>query len=292
MPERKKTFEAVVKFDETDDTLLVAISTDKVDRDSEVLIPSGVDLENYRKNPVVMWGHDWHGGPGSVIGKALWVKAKGNQVLAKIKFAAHETAQLVMSLYRDKFLHTFSVGFIPGQGHAPTEADLRKHPDWVSARHIHDTWELLEFSAVPIPSNPDALALAMAKGLRVPEAVADEVKAATIIVADVDEDGVEADPVAVEVEDVAEVVDEVAPEPESDVTPEPEAAPQGKAAPEVIDPRLDPEILEPVVVRVPEPIELIPAVKPKERAAPVVVTTQEKIEADANAKSRGRVIAD
>jgi HK97 family phage prohead protease len=138
-----------------DGTLVAAISTDAIDRMGEVLDPSGVDLKNYKKNPVVLWAHDYEKPP---IAKAQWVKRQGNVIMSKLKFAPTEFAQEIKTLYEQKFLNTFSVGFIPKNWEDGEDGNPKK------ARRTFTEWELLEYSAVPVPANPEALALAMKKG--------------------------------------------------------------------------------------------------------------------------------
>ena len=61
-------------------TVVATINTDAVDRYMTVVDPSGAQLENYRKNPVVLFNH----GDGSTpIGKNLWIKANKNRLIAK-----------------------------------------------------------------------------------------------------------------------------------------------------------------------------------------------------------------
>jgi HK97 family phage prohead protease len=137
-----------------DGTLICKISTDAVDRMGEVLDPTGVDLKHYKQNPVVLWAHDYSTPP---IAKAQWVKRDGNVILSKLKFAPTPFAQEIKVLYELGFMSTFSVGFIPKKW---VDGDGAKNP----ARKYTE-WELLEYSAVPVPANPEALALAHSKGL-------------------------------------------------------------------------------------------------------------------------------
>ncbi len=132
-------------IDREERTMVVKISTDTADRDSEVILPKGIALENFKKNPVVLWSHD-HGGfggsPGeSVIGKALWIKKQVDGVVAKVQFAAHEAAQRVFDLFAGGFLNAWSIGFIPGASHEPTKNELEKRPDWQGVRRIFDETE-------------------------------------------------------------------------------------------------------------------------------------------------------
>ena len=72
-----------VKADEPR-TVVAKISTTAIDRDGDVVLPSGLALGDFRKNPVVLLNHD----NGSLpIGRALSVKRDSNAVIAKVQFA-------------------------------------------------------------------------------------------------------------------------------------------------------------------------------------------------------------
>lgn len=151
----KKVFNSEIKgIDEKEQTITAYISTNTIDRSGEVLDPAGVDLTNYKKNPVVLWAHDYSKPP---IGKAMWTKRDGEGVISKVKFANTEFAQEIFQLYKEGFLKAFSVGFIP--------------KDWVEGKggkepnRTFTKWEMLEYSAVPVPANPDAVSLAISKGI-------------------------------------------------------------------------------------------------------------------------------
>ena len=127
-------------------TFVVAVSTETPDRDNEVLRASGFELSNYRKNPVVLWAHDYSSPP---IGKALWVKTVGDKLKAKVKFASTQFAQEIKQLYEEGFLSAWSVGFIPKKWiDGETDSEISRE---------YTKQEMLEFSAVPVPANPDAL---------------------------------------------------------------------------------------------------------------------------------------
>ena len=154
----KKQFVAEVKVDTDERTVTAIISTSGIDRDGDIILPSGVDLEQYEKNPVVLWAHNHSGTP---IGRAQWVKKGRKAITAKVEFAETELAEEVYQLFKGGFLKAFSVGFISKKSHKPTPEDIRKRPEWSEAYRIIDEWELLEFSAVPVPANADALAMAV-----------------------------------------------------------------------------------------------------------------------------------
>ena len=149
-------------IDSEERTVTAVISTDAIDRDDEVLLPKGADLENFKKNPVVLWSHNSSLPP---IGKALWIERKGKKIIAKVQFAMTELAEDVWQLFKGGFLKAFSVGFMPKEpGRAPTPADLKRNPELANARRIFADWELLEFSPVSVPANPEALATAIKEG--------------------------------------------------------------------------------------------------------------------------------
>ena len=65
------------------------MSTDAVDADDEVLLPGGVDLSRFEKNPVVMLCHAY-GQPGCYyplpVGKVVWTRKRPHGVLAGVRF--------------------------------------------------------------------------------------------------------------------------------------------------------------------------------------------------------------
>lgn len=155
---RKQFVSQDTKIDDEQRTITAVISTSEIDRDNEVLLPKGLEKEQYERNPVVLWAHDYWNVP---IGRALWVKAGRSRITAKIEFAETEQAEEVYQLFKGGFLNAFSVGFRILADHAPTPDEIKKQPEWAEVRRVIDKWELLEFSAVPVPANPGALALAV-----------------------------------------------------------------------------------------------------------------------------------
>lgn len=149
------------------------ISTDAKDRDNEVIQHRGVVLDDYKKNPIVPWAHDYRGLP---IGKNLWIKSDKKGLVAKTYFLEHDFAEDVFDLYT-KDIHgtgpamkAWSVGFVPlkWKNAKPSEEDKNSFdrgeiPQGV--RRTYTKWILLEYSAVPVPCNPEALTLMVEKGM-------------------------------------------------------------------------------------------------------------------------------
>jgi hypothetical protein len=131
-----------------------------VDRDGDILRASGCDLTNYLKNKVFLGFHNSRDFP---LGKTedIWIEA--DRVKAIVYFPtveelstnpeqASEKAKLTdfcYHCYKTGMLNAVSVGFIP--------------LEWIETEDGYDIlkWELLEFSAVAVPANQDAIAEAV-----------------------------------------------------------------------------------------------------------------------------------
>lgn len=138
----------VESVDKEAGVLSVAVATDlSEDRDGEVVNPDGLDFNNFMRNPVLLWAHNYHDAP---IGKVLELKRDGNRMLFKPQFAVgiSEKAKQIFDLYSEGYLNAFSIGFIPKEKEG----------------NIFTKAELLEISCVPVPANPNALVLARSKG--------------------------------------------------------------------------------------------------------------------------------
>lgn len=122
-----------------------------VDRDSEVVLPDGGDTTEFKKNPVFMWAHNiWAPSIGRVIPETL--KATTKKMTADVEFDLDDPfAAMIFNKYTKGHLNAGSIRFRP--------IEISKDP--VLPKQKRDTikkWKLLEFSACPVPSNPDALA--------------------------------------------------------------------------------------------------------------------------------------
>jgi len=131
-----------------EDKVIVTASDFSIDRQGERVNPKGWLLKHFKKNPVMLIGHDYSSLP---VGKWKNVKVEGNELIVEAQFASTEKAREVESLVRDGILNAVSVGFI-----------VKKRNERDS--FIIDEAELLEVSWVAVPANPNALQRAMAKG--------------------------------------------------------------------------------------------------------------------------------
>lgn len=161
------------------------ISTVSIDTYGEVMLPKGAQLKYYKKNPMVLWGHDYRE-PENVMGTNLEIEAVDTGLMALTQFAlSEEKAARVYRLYKGKHLRMWSVGFIPIKGMKPEpkkpkkDVDFEKLYEWLpnpeEVQWIHQKWRLLEYSAVPVGANPDALTIAV-KSIGGPDDMVEECK--------------------------------------------------------------------------------------------------------------------
>lgn len=121
--------------DVVDGKMVAIASTENPDRVGDSLKVADWDFKNFKKNPVLLAGHDYR--PQYVIGVAKNLRADGNKVTFEPVFhTITNIAKELKQMYEEGILKAWSVGFIPG-----------------------DKNELLEVSAVAVPANAEALML-------------------------------------------------------------------------------------------------------------------------------------
>ena len=152
-----------VKAEELEErTVRFKISSEVVDRDGDILIAKGCNFENFKKNPQFLGFHNYHEYPlgipknWGIEGKAVYcdVYFPTIEELSSEKECASEKAKLVdftYHCYKTGMLNAVSVGFIP----------MDAVPNKETGGAIVNEWELLEFSAVTVPANQDAIAQAV-----------------------------------------------------------------------------------------------------------------------------------
>lgn len=121
-----------------------------VDRMKERIVPSAWQLDNYKKNPIVLFDHGHDPTFGFMpIGKAVIVEAKDEGLYTKIELSSSKTEKIsaIRDLVEEGILKTFSVGFDP-----KSTAKADDDPDGIEITKA----ELIETSIVPIPMNQDS----------------------------------------------------------------------------------------------------------------------------------------
>ena len=143
----RKEFVTEVEAGADDRTIKFIISTGSADREKDIINPTGWDTDNYLKNPVVLFAHDYNSLP---VARTTSLKQEGDTLIAEAEFAdesLNPAAEQVYQMLRQGYLRGASVGFRPLTFQYNDErggVDFEKQ-------------ELLEFSVVPVPANPGAL---------------------------------------------------------------------------------------------------------------------------------------
>lgn len=145
----------VDKANDEERTLRMVGSTGEVDRLGDIIDVKGWKLANYKKNPVILFGHDaWI----PAVARAKEVKKEDDKLTFLIEFppeGVNDLSDKLFNLYKLKIMRASSVGFLP-----------LKY-DWIedeSGRYkgIHFMeQELLELSLVNVPAHPAALAMSL-----------------------------------------------------------------------------------------------------------------------------------
>ena len=112
---------------------------------------SGLSTDNYTKNPVVMWAHDVVGrspSGGLPIGRTLRLdRAANGRIVADFEFLGDDPfAQRVKNAWDKGILQAASISWLP------VESGPGNGGQWRDTRS-----ELLEWSIVAVPADPDAL---------------------------------------------------------------------------------------------------------------------------------------
>lgn len=133
--------------EQTEKGLVAVASTAVEDRHGEVVEVGGWDLKNFKKNPVLLWGHQ-HEIPAVGIAKNIRITGEGKKQALTFEPVFHEAtefARAIKAMYEDLgVLNSFSVGFMPVD---------------IDGNH-YTKQELLEISAVNVPANPEARVMA------------------------------------------------------------------------------------------------------------------------------------
>jgi len=146
-------------------------STEGVKRDGKELLVKRWNLDNYQRNPVFLWAHDYMG-RNLPIGRSQ-VEVTGRQLKAAVTFdQADDFARQVETKYRNGFLNAVSVGWLDlarckkcvelldAWSYWGLEY-LRKKCPHCEAELTQETvdleYDLLDVSGVPVPGDPEAL---------------------------------------------------------------------------------------------------------------------------------------
>lgn len=160
-----KTFGAKIRRTEADGEITARVSTIRVDREGDVLLPSGVDTTDFRGT--MLLNHD---GGKLPIGKWTSVVKKSDSIIAHGSFARRPPQHpstvewlpdTIKWLVSEEVLNGTSVGFLIKNSRPASAKDIERFGE--DARRVVAQWPLIEISIVPVGCNPDALITAVGK---------------------------------------------------------------------------------------------------------------------------------
>lgn len=129
-------------------------SDESEDRMGDIIRQKGWDLQDFKNNPVLLWGHDASQLP---IGAVQSIHVAGKQLIADVVFATKELnpfAEHVYQMVKEGFIKAVSVGFSPIE----TKARKDRKGNFIGYEFKRQT--LHELSVVNVPANANALAVA------------------------------------------------------------------------------------------------------------------------------------
>ena len=137
--------------------------TEGIKRDGNRVRNDGWSFDNFAKNPQFLWAHDYSSLPICKHGQWKVDKVDGESVLRLwSQFCSEDLypfADKVRKMYEQGFLRAGSIGWIPLE----YETIVDKNGYTVGFDFLKN--DLLEFSAVPVPSDPNALIEAVQRGV-------------------------------------------------------------------------------------------------------------------------------
>jgi HK97 family phage prohead protease len=117
------------------------VSTNALDSHGEIIDVNGIDLADFKKNPVVLWGHDGFNLP---IAKATKIWKEGNKLMSRAKFYLKDDfARKVYDYIVDGYLNAVSIGGVV--------------EEWGTDGMTISKMKMKEYSVVSIPANREAL---------------------------------------------------------------------------------------------------------------------------------------
>jgi len=136
----------------------VTAASGKADRTGDIVVIDGIELANYKKNPIILWAHDHYGLP---IAKAVDMGVENGKLVMLLEFATkeiYEFADTVYKLVKGGFLKGVSIGA------RVLDAEWILDDDEEIIGRKFNKLELLELSVVPIPADSKALITAVKSG--------------------------------------------------------------------------------------------------------------------------------
>lgn len=139
------------------------INTPREDREGDIIVPNGVHLENFRKNPVVLWEHG--------LGEITRPIAKCQHPDGNLALEVEQDQITATSYFTDKVLESLQIFHLISEG-LVRATSVRAVPIKSSTRRtsndgigiVLEEWELIEWSWGALGVNPDAVARTIDRG--------------------------------------------------------------------------------------------------------------------------------
>lgn len=145
---QKKNITASMKgLDEEARTVEWVISTSTPDRVKDSLKAGGCIYDHYMRNPVVLKDHRYT--VDSIVARNIDIRIAENEVVAVSQFPPEgsiEASDKVFDKIKMRLINAVSVGFQP-----------KKYFRNDAGGYDIEEWELLEYSVVAVPCNPEAV---------------------------------------------------------------------------------------------------------------------------------------
>ena len=143
---------ALTDHEEAGDVYSVTIFANELSRDGVSVDIDGMDFSNYRKNPVVLFAHDYNGrteSSGLPIGRTVSLgRTHDGRIRADFEFLSGDPfADRVRNAWNRGFLRAASIGW--------KALEARPSERGRGLRIVKS--ELIEWSIVAVPADPDAL---------------------------------------------------------------------------------------------------------------------------------------
>ena len=131
------------RADNTNNVLNFVATTSGIKRDGLDINIAGMSTENFLKNPVVLWAHDY-GGQRPPIGKVTSIRTLKQKMKVRVMFDDQDDFAMQVKSKLDRgYLNTVSIGW--------ETLDFDRETSTVVES------DLLDVSVVPVPGDPDAL---------------------------------------------------------------------------------------------------------------------------------------
>ena len=128
------------------------------DRSNEVVLIDGINLNNYSKNPSVLFNHN----QDLIVGKGYDLRKTDDILYSKVEFQEEtQIGKEIKSLVDKGFIKAISIGFIPlNYVSVPLTKEMKESGQFYPYTNdvlIYTDVELLEFSFVNVPANQEAV---------------------------------------------------------------------------------------------------------------------------------------